>query len=243
MTTMSAAAIWHDTECGSYTADLGAWRELASASSGGVLELGSGTGRVALHLARRGHEVWGVDRERELVEVLEERGAAEGLPVRAIEADARRLELDRGFDLAIAPMQFVQMVGDERERDTVLRRAAAHLERGGRLAAALLDGVPHDLDGAPAPLPDVRELRGRVYCSVPVDVAIDGDRLELRRLRQIVSPSGELTEQEHAESLRVLDPEALEEEGEAAGLRPRGRIAVPAADGYVGSVIVVLERS
>ena len=50
-------AIWHDVECGAYGADLALWEELATAAGGPVLDLGCGTGRVVLHLARRGHAV------------------------------------------------------------------------------------------------------------------------------------------------------------------------------------------
>jgi len=141
----------------------------------------------------------------------------------------------------IAAMQFVQMIGPAARTD-VLRRSAAHLERRGRLAAAILDGVPEDLAGAPAPLPDIREVDGRIYSSLPSDVIADGPRLELLRVRQEVACDGTMTESEHAESLWLLEPSALEREGEAAGLAPCGRIPVPAANGYIGSVIVVMER-
>ena len=53
------AVIWHDVECGAYAADLPLWRELAAGRSGPVLEIGCGTGRVALDLARDGHAVTG----------------------------------------------------------------------------------------------------------------------------------------------------------------------------------------
>ena len=239
---MTSKAIWHDVECGAYVADLEIWETLASAASGPILDLGCGTGRVSLHLARLGHEVWAVDAEEELVAALRDRACAEGLPVRALRADAARLELEREFDLVIAAMQLIQMIGDEAARRRVLGAAAAHLRPGGRLAAAILDGVPEDLQGAQAPIPDVREIDGRVYSSLPVDVGVDGPRLELRRLRQEVSPDGEMSEAEHAESLWVLDPATLETDGKAVGLAAADRLTVSAMDGYVGSVVVVLER-
>jgi SAM-dependent methyltransferase len=237
---MSTSVIWHDTECGAYAADLGAWERLASEAGGPILELGCGTGRVALHLARREHEVWAIDIDPEFVATTNQRG--EGLQVRAERADVRELHLGREFPLAIAPMQFMQMIGDAADRAEALGRVAGHLEPGGRVAAAILDGMPEDLTGAPAPLPDIREVGGRVYSSLPADVIDDGPRLELRRLRQEVAADGDVSESEHAETLWLLDPDTLEAEAEAAGLEPRERIRVPAMSGYIGSVIVVLER-
>jgi SAM-dependent methyltransferase len=239
---LSSSAVWQDVECGGYAADLDAWERLAADLAGPILELGCGTGRVCLRLARLGHEVWGVDIDAELIEALEARAAAEELAVHAVRADAAELDLDRRFGLVIAAMQFIQMIGDEHARGRVLRRAADRLGPGGRLGMAILDGPPEDLRGAPAPLPDVREVEGRVYSSLPVDVVSEGPRLELHRLRQEVAPDGAMSESEHAEALWLVDADALEREGEAAGLRPAERVPVPAMDGYVGSVIVVLER-
>src|SRR5881392_1182290 len=148
---LSSEVIWHDVECGAYGADLEAWEELASGRSGPILELGCGTGRVCLHLARLGHQMWAVDIDGELISAVDARARAEDLPVHAVQADAAELELGQEFELAIAAMQLIQMVGDERTRRKVLRRVAAHLRPGGRLGAAILDGMPQDLGGAPAP--------------------------------------------------------------------------------------------
>jgi len=99
MSGAAEATIWHDVECGGYSADLPLWDELAdSAGPGPVLELGCGTGRVALHLARRGHRVVGLDRDSELVEALRQRAGE--LPVRAVAADAR--DFDLGEEVALS---------------------------------------------------------------------------------------------------------------------------------------------
>ncbi len=76
---MSSAAIWHEVECGGYAADLPVWDRLAATADGPLLELGSGTGRVALRLADGGHEVWAVDADASLLEALQARAAAQGL--------------------------------------------------------------------------------------------------------------------------------------------------------------------
>ena len=60
---MSLAVRWHDLECGGYDVDLPLWRELAAEAGGPVLDVGAGTGRVALDLARRGVAVTALDLE------------------------------------------------------------------------------------------------------------------------------------------------------------------------------------
>ena len=103
------ADVWHDVECGAYEADLGLWEELADVAGGAILDLGCGTGRVALHLARRGHRVVGLDADDALLAALEERAA--GLPVGVELGDARGFDLGSEFGLVLAPMQLLQLFG------------------------------------------------------------------------------------------------------------------------------------
>lgn len=83
--------IWHDAECGRYTADLPLWRELAAAAGGRILDVGAGTGRVALDLAAAGHEVLALDRCDALLSALRarERRRTHERAVEAVTADAR----------------------------------------------------------------------------------------------------------------------------------------------------------
>jgi SAM-dependent methyltransferase len=240
---MSSAAIWHEVECGGYTADLAVWEGLADSVEGPVLELGCGSGRVALHLARRGCEVWAVDAEPSLLEALSARAAAEGLAVHAACADVRALELDQDFGLIAAPMQLLQMMGGPAARRAALERSAAHLALGGRLAAAIVEPAAASLGGPTAALPDIRERDGWVYSSLPVAVGTTGGGVEIRRLRQAVSPDGSLSEEEHTDRLEALNAGVLEAEAASVGLRPAGRLQVRPGDCHVGSTVIIFGKA
>ena len=235
-------AVWHDVECASYTADLELWRELAAAADGPILDLGCGTGRVALDLAERGHDVTGVDAEPALVRTLAARARERGLRVHAEVADARTLALGARFALAIAPMQVVQLLGGEDGRAALLASAALHLRRGALLAVALADpfeGIPGD-EVLP-PLPDVREEDGWIYSSMPVAVRDEDAATAIDRLRQTVSPDGELSEAMFTIRLDRVDAADFEDEARRAGFRVLPRRAVAATEDYVGSAVVMLE--
>ena len=234
--------MWDDVEHAGYSADLGAWSELA-AGRGAVLDLGCGAGRVALHLAREGHEVWAMDHEEDLIGALDERAGEAGLAVRTVVGDVRDFELDASFGLIAAPMQLVQLLRGEQERAAMLSAVRRHLGPGGLFAAAVMDPPLVWGEAEEGSLPDVREHDGWVCSSLPLGIRPDGPELVIERLRQIVSPSGELTERRNETRLDVLEPERLEAEAAAIGLVPFDRISIPPTDDHVGSLVVVLEAS
>jgi SAM-dependent methyltransferase len=239
-----SAPIWHDVECGAYAADLPLWEELADAAGGPILELGAGTGRVALHLARRGHAVTALERDADLLAELRRRADADGLHAEVLEADARSFAIGKRFALVLAPMQIVQLL-DQPGRESMLASIRAHLMSGGRAAIALANGEGLGQAGSELlqPLPDVREREGWIYSSLPIEVRSDGGEIEIRRLRQTVSPSGELSEKLDVTRLGALEPTELEETGRRHGLLPAGRREVPATGDHTGSVVVLLEAS
>jgi SAM-dependent methyltransferase len=235
-----SATIWHDVECGSYGADLPLWEELAQGAGGPVVELGCGTGRVALHLARRGHEVVGVELDPELAATLEERGR--GLALRTVVADARSFELPSPAGLVLATMQFLQLLPDSDDRVRCLCRVAEQLLPGGLFAAAIVEGMPEP-DGSPPPLPDVREVDGWIYSSLPIEALVGADAIVVRRLRQIVSPAGELDEEPNEIRLATFSADRLQLEAEAAGLVAVERRRVEQTDVHVGSLVSIFARA
>jgi SAM-dependent methyltransferase len=233
------AVIWHDAENGAYSADLALWEGLAEEAGGPVLDLGCGTGRVALHLARRGYATVGLDLEPELVAALADR--AQGLPLRAVVGDARRFELEQDVALALGPMQLLQLLAGSAERVECLSCIASHLLPGGRVAMAIVESLPREPEGPP-PLPDVREVDGWVYSSLPLDAVDIGEEIVIQRLRQTVSPAGRLSEEENEIRIRTLGAADLEREGTAAGLVPLERLRIPPTDLHVGSTVVLLGK-
>jgi SAM-dependent methyltransferase len=237
-------AVWHDVECAAYMADLELWRELADAASGPVLDLGCGTGRVALDLAARGHEVTGIDSDPDLIEVLHARARARELRIEAAAADARSFDLDRQFTLVVSPMQVVQLLGGAEGRARMLAAVRRHLQPGGLFAAALANPFEDwsDEESLP-PLPDVREEDGWVYSSTPIGVRQAAGSFVIERHRQAVSPSGEMTEERSTIELDTVAPGDLEAEARDAGFGVRPRRRVPETPDYVASEVVVLEAA
>jgi len=239
---VATEAAWHDVECGSYTADLELWHELARARGGPVLDIGCGTGRVALELAAAGHEVVGLDADQLLVTALNVRAAKAGVAASALRADARSFTLKRRFPLAIVPMQVAQLLGGPAGRAAMLATIARQLEPGGLLALALADPFEAVEPGdARPPLPDVLEIDGWVLSSTTVAVRDEADAVAIDRIRQAVSPSGELTEELSSITLDTCAPATLEDEGRAAGLTVLPARQVPPTVEYVGSTVVMLE--
>lgn len=238
------AVIWHDVECAAYDLDLPLWRDLAAASDGPILDIGAGTGRVALDLARRGHEVTALDADPDLVHELANRARQRSLRVRTVAADARSFELGHEFALAIAPMQVVQLLGGPDGRRSALACIRRHLRRGGLFAAALADpfeGIP-DGEVVP-PLPDIRDVDGWVYASTPVAVRRAATAAAIDRHRQAVSPAGEISEWVATIELDLVSAGELEREAVESGFSARPRGWIPDTTEWTGSTVVILEAA
>jgi SAM-dependent methyltransferase len=236
--------IWHDLECGVYRADLGLWTALAAACGDPILDVGAGTGRVSLELARHGHRVIALDRDPTLLGALTARAAADpdlAAQITTVCADARDFRLSSGaVALCIVPMQTVQLLGGAAGRARFLACAAAHLRPGGRLTVAIstvfeeFTWVP----GEPLPLPDIAEIDGVIYASQPTSVRARGARVALERRREVIDGDGHRELSEDRIELDRVTLSGLVAEAARWGLRSAGTARIEPTDEHVGSLVV-----
>ena len=132
--------------------DVAFWRNLASRTQGAVLELGCGTGRVLLPVARAGARVVGVDRSAPMLERARGKlsrararpaGSKGRLRATLVRGDIRELPCpDAAFGLVMAPYGILQSL--TRERDLARTLASVHrvLAPGGLFGIDLVPDVP-----------------------------------------------------------------------------------------------------
>ena len=118
------------------TGDIDFYRELALEAGGLVVELGVGTGRVAIPLARAGVSMLGLDLSRQMLAVAARKARAAGVSERLAlaRADMRRFALVRPAALVTIPARaFLHLLTTDDQLSTLASCRAA-LQPGGRLA-------------------------------------------------------------------------------------------------------------
>jgi SAM-dependent methyltransferase len=111
--------------------DVPFYLEEAKRFGGPVLELGVGTGRIAVPLAASGLEVIGVDLSAGMLEVARETAALAGVELDLRHGDMRHPPVDSTFPLVLAPFRSLMHMETDADRRAVLRAAHRHLERNG----------------------------------------------------------------------------------------------------------------
>lgn len=238
--TVPARVVWHDVECGGYDADLMLWRALAFEAGGPVLDVGAGTGRVALRLAGEGLDVTALDVDAELLATLESRARAAGVEVDTVRADAAGFELPARFALIAVPMQTLQLLPGAGAREGFFASARRALVPGGLVAVAIADELEPFEEQAALPAPDVGEADGLRYLSQPVAVRERPGAVRIERIRQVVAPDGSRTSEDDVIELRTLSAEGLAAEAEPHGLRAEPPLDIPPTLEHVGSTVVML---
>ena len=126
--------------------DVAFWTDLARRQAGTVLELGCGTGRLALPLLKSGAHLVGIDRSDAMLGRARLKARRAGLADRArfVRGDIRRLPFRTrpGFGLVMAPYGMLQSLTRERDLGETLGSVARVLKRGGIFGIDLVPDLP-----------------------------------------------------------------------------------------------------
>lgn len=150
--------------------DVAFYVDLARASGGPVLELGGGTGRVALEIARAGVQTVCVDRMPEMLARGKER--LKRFPTNVQnnitfkQGDLQRLRLKKRYPLVISAFNVFMHLYEREELERAFATVHAHLAPRGRFVFDVLMPVPASLARDPS----------RFYKSRPIKSPSDGKR-------------------------------------------------------------------
>ena len=126
--------------------DVPFWRDLALKVGGTVLELGCGTGRIGVPLARAGVTVVGIDRSEPMLARARQRmrRARLGGRLRLVRGDIRALPFPRPtpFGLVMAPYGMLQSLLQDADLTATLDAVAAVLPRGATFGIDLVADLP-----------------------------------------------------------------------------------------------------
>jgi SAM-dependent methyltransferase len=124
--------------------DVKFWQRLAAKTAGPVLELGCGTGRVTVPVARAGVHVVGIDRSASMLDRARKRVRRAKLDghVQLVRGDVRFLPFGpASFGLVAAPYGILQSLLDDATLDAALASAYRTLRKGGMLGIDLVSDL------------------------------------------------------------------------------------------------------
>lgn len=184
------------------------------------LDLGCGTGSHAIRLAKRGYQVTGVDRSREMLDLAKEKSREAGVNCRFIQSDIRSFRTEEKFDVIIMMFAVLGYFTENDEIRNVLDVVSDHLNPGGLFIGDVWFG--------PAVLHEKPDDRMRVLEDGKSTI-IRSSSGELDHLRQVVTVRFRLwnikdgclvsdISEEH--KMRFFFPRELEAFLDNAGLSP-----------------------
>jgi ubiquinone/menaquinone biosynthesis C-methylase UbiE len=178
--------------------DVAFWRRIVRREAGPALELGCGTGRLLMPLARTGSALVGLDRSAPMLAQARARAVRITSARRPaiVQGDAQALPFRAAaFDLVIAPYGLLQSLTSDRALNRALGESARVLRRGGLLG---IDLVPE--------LAEWPSYRKRVT-------------LRGRRDRRTTLTLVESVRRDERRGLTIFDEEFVERRGQAVRRR------------------------
>jgi SAM-dependent methyltransferase len=137
-------ARFYDLDYAGFDADLAMIQQFAARCGSPILELGCGTGRLLVPLAKQGYRLTGVDASGVMLDLARQKLAAEGLAehVTLVEQDLRSLDLGDRFHFAFAAINSFLHLATRADQEEVLARIHRHLVPGGLVLFDLFNPDP-----------------------------------------------------------------------------------------------------
>jgi SAM-dependent methyltransferase len=136
--------------------DIPLYLDFAAAATGPILELGCGSGRVLLPMAREGHSLVGLDSSPEMLSLararLQEAGLSENVVL--VEGNLVDFNLSQRFELIYIPINTFMHCYTQAQQISCLNAIRRHLNPGGRLVIDVYHPDPQSL----------AECDGRLIC-------------------------------------------------------------------------------
>lgn len=123
--------------------DLNFFDEIVQKQGGPILELGSGTGRVAWEMAKNGYHVTGLDLSESMIRYATQKGEAFSElvrnNVRLVRGDMCDFSLGEKYKVALIPFRAFQSILTPEDQKKSLKCIRKHLKQGGLLVIDLFD--------------------------------------------------------------------------------------------------------
>lgn len=202
--------------------------DYARRTGGPVLDLGCGTGRMTIPLARHGLDVTGV----ELFPAMLERARAKagGLPITWVEADARDVHLGRKFGLIMESGGVFMHMLTRADQEAYLATVVEHLAPNGLFVFSIFFPHPDRIMSAPEEKDwfTYQDEQGRSVRVSGTEIYDELTQVKVETaIRRISGPDGEEIVYEAPLSLRYTFPQEMEALLDHAGLAVLERYGSP----------------
>lgn len=139
-------AVYYDHAYRRRREDVAFYARLARQRGGPVLELGAGSGRVSVEMARAGAHVTALDLSAPMLARARENAASlSPEQIAFVEGDLRTFALGRTFPLIVAPFNVLQHLYEPEEFHACFTRVREHLDPGGRFVFDVRVPQPKEL--------------------------------------------------------------------------------------------------
>jgi SAM-dependent methyltransferase len=126
----------YDIEYADFTEDIPFWKRVITGKK--ILEIGIGTGRIAVPLSKYGYKITGIERSPDMLRILQQKVKQKHINnIKPLKADMRNFDLKEKFDFAFIPFHLFHEAIARRDQERTLHCVREHLKRKGKLGIDL----------------------------------------------------------------------------------------------------------